>query len=605
MDTRMLGSAAALIGQILDPKGTTTPRLDLPAQKPAFVMQPISQPFPRSSPEAQGISSARIRDYLTAVENDETLDPHSIMILCNGNIVTEASFGAYDSRIWHITHSECKSITGLAIGMLIDEGKLSLEDKIVDIFANRINRLERITHKSLTIRHLLTMSSGILFNEAGFPTQRDWVKGYLESAHTSEPGKVFAYNSMNTYMLSAAVKEITGEGLMEYLRPRLWEPLGISNIFWETCPMGIEKGGWGLYICQEDIAKIGQLILQNGAWNGKQLVSSSYIFDATSKQIETPLDKGNYNYGYQIWVGRKERSFLFNGMFSQNVLGFFDSNILVVSNAGNNELFQQSNYYKHTDRYLGTGFRPSANTTEDETAYQDLRALCASLMHRDVKQPDRALYELIDRKTEKNTELRLSQTLSERAYYTNDDCAASIGLYPLYAQILQNNYTKGLKGISFSAEQDGKLWITIHEKDESYAVKIGLTKTEYSAICIHGEEQRIATQGDFTADENGTPVLRLRISFLELANTRFLRIYFYYDSIRIKWEESPGAPYLLNALESIIAENKTNKIGSVLNKADDDLRFRIRFMLEPEITAYPVSLAALNEAQTDMLENTK
>lgn len=590
MDTRMLGSAMNLIKQIADPYGNTKARIELASQEPAFVMQPIQQPFERSAPEEQGIESERIYSYLKTLQDDETLDPHNILIMRDGKMITEASFGAYDHRVWHITHSECKSITGLAVGMLIDEGRLSLDDKIVDIFADQMKRLNRISHKSITVRHLLTMSSGIVFNEAGFPTEKDWVNGYLESAIVSEPGKVFSYNSMNTYMLSAAVKKITGEGLMEYLRPRLWEPLGINNIFWETCPMGIEKGGWGLYICPEDIAKIGQLLLQNGIWGDKRLISAQYVFDATSKQIETPLDKGGYNYGYQIWVGRTERSFLFNGMFSQNVLGYFDSGILIVSNAGNNELFQQSNFYSHTARFFGEGYRPSGVLKEDGEAYAGLKALDGNLKHRTVHKPDGELSALIEKPALPDGKA-LCDALCGKTYITSDKNAASVGLYPLFAQVLQNNYTKGLKGVSFKMNEGGGLNCVIMENDEDYEFPVGFGKAEISQITLHSETQKIGASGEFTSDENGTPVLKLTVSFLELANSRMIDIYFYDEYIQTKWKESPGVGYLGSAMDSIMEENNNKFVGTVLNKTEDELRFRMRAALEPSLRA---------ELQTDV-----
>ena len=183
--------------------------------------------------------------------------------------------------------------------MLIDEGKLSLNDKIVDIFADRLNKLNKFTHRNITVRHLLTMTSGIVFNVAGSVTENNWVKCFFESFLVSEPGKHFNYNSMNTYMLSAIVKTVSGHGLCEYLRPRLFEPLGIRNFYWEKCPMGIEKGGWGMYILPEDMLKIGQLLLNGGVWNGKRLISQEWIDAATSAQAAAPKSIGDFNYGYQ------------------------------------------------------------------------------------------------------------------------------------------------------------------------------------------------------------------------------------------------------------------------------------------------------------------
>ena len=298
-----------LLRHVFDHKRQTEPIIRTVPQKPKWnPAESIEQPFPRATPESQGLSSDRIAGFIAALHADPVLDQHHTMIFRHGKVVAEGSFGAYDHHIWHITHSECKSITGLAIGMLIDEGKLSLDDRIVEIMDEHVPRLALLTHKNMTLRHLLTMSSGVTFNEFGAITETNWIKSFFDSSLIFEPGSRFLYNSMNTYMLSAIVEQVSGKGMMDFLQGRLWQPLGISNIFWETCPQGIVKGGWGLYIRPEDLAKVGQLIMQKGRWQERQLVSEKWIAEATATQITTPANMGGYDYGYQIWVGHGQTS---------------------------------------------------------------------------------------------------------------------------------------------------------------------------------------------------------------------------------------------------------------------------------------------------------
>ena len=258
MDLVTDSRALSMIRQLMDNTSTTRPVFEQKPQKPKFRPSEIKMPFERATPESQGVPSAHIADFLNALREDRTLDMHGVTVLRNGKVIAQAMFGAYDPNVWHITHSECKSITGLAIGMLIGEGKLSPDDRLIDLFAGRVGKLNALTHRNITVKHLLTMTSGVSFNEAGSVTETDWVKCFFESAVPSEPGTSFNYNSMNTYLLSCVVRQVTGQGLTEYLTPRLFEPLGIENFFWEKCPMGNEKGGWGLYILPEDIAKIGR-----------------------------------------------------------------------------------------------------------------------------------------------------------------------------------------------------------------------------------------------------------------------------------------------------------------------------------------------------------
>jgi CubicO group peptidase (beta-lactamase class C family) len=504
-----------------------------------------------------------------------------VIVLKNGKVIAEAAFGAYDQRIWHITHSECKSVTGLAVGILIGEGKLSLDDKIVDIFASRMNKINQFTHRNITIRHLLTMTSGVSFNEAGSVTENDWVKCFLEAVVLKEPGSDFNYNSMNTYMLGCVIKEITGLGLTEYLTPRLFQPLGIENVFWEKCPKGNEKAGWGMYILPEDIAKIGQMVLNGGRFEDRQIVPAEWIHQATSVQVKTPESLGDYDYGYQIWVGRSKRSFLFNGMFGQNVLGFFDTGILVASNAGNNELFQQSTYYAYAGRYFG-----NAGMTNDgakprklfDTALQTAK----KRLGYDLYMPQSKLFGDLFQEHGKLDCKEICKRLDGRAYFAADDKrAAAVGVYPLYAQTLQNNFAKGLHAVSF-AYRNGVFQIVIDEADERHVLDVGLEKPAYCDFSTHGEPHRVGVSGRFTTDENGTPVLVLRISFLEAANARLLHICFSDGRILTKWSESPGKEYLTEALDSI--KGQSSIVSGILERTDEEvLLFRIARILEPQV----------------------
>ena len=586
MDLKTYRKALALLYHVFDQKTSTEPRIVTHSQKPLFDdSKPVLQPFMRISPESKGISSDYIAGFLEALQNDTTLDLHNIMILCDGAVITEGSFGAYNKNLWHITHSECKSITALAIGMLIDEGKLCLDDRITKIFEKRASVLSQITHKNLTIRHLLTMTSGIQFNEAGAVTEDDWVKCFFESSIRSEPGKQFSYNSMNTYILSAIVKQISGQGLMEYLRKRLWEPLGITEIFWECCPKGIEKGGWGLYIRPEDIAKIGQLVMQKGKWNDRQLVSEGWITQATTTKITTPASMGDYNYGYQIWTGREQNSFLFNGMFGQNLLGYPDTGLLIVSNAGNNELFQQSSFFNIVHKFFYSDFRSRDSLPDNHAAYKRLQMIQNNLGR--ISPPKKAnwLSNLFDGGNRKVI-TELCTLCDGKTYIADEAVSATVGLLPVLAQVIQNNYTKGLKSIGFECKS-GIFYLIVEEADNCFRLPVGFETPEYADLTFHGEPYKVGISGKFTTNEDDITVLKVRISFLEIANTRFLKIFFYQDKIITKWSESPGKEYITEALAALMSEVKSHPVvDTLVSKADNDfVLYKISKTLEPKVTA--------------------
>ena len=186
------------------------------------------QPFPRKLPEELGISSRQLTAFLQEVQSTPSLEIHGITVLRRGAILMNADFGAYRSSFWHAQHSLSKSVTATAIGMLMDEGRLSLDDKAVRLLEKKIPPLAQLTHKAITIRHLLTMTAGATFSEAGVLVEKNWLRSYFESALRFEPGTQFYYNSLNSYVLSAIVKEVSGLGLCNYLKPRLFDPLGIT-----------------------------------------------------------------------------------------------------------------------------------------------------------------------------------------------------------------------------------------------------------------------------------------------------------------------------------------------------------------------------------------
>ena len=583
MDLKTNRNALRLLRLVLDHEKAVTPILAASPQKAPFDSAwPLVQPLPRTSPEEQGISSERIGTFLQALRQDDSLDPHSIMILRNGAVIAEADFGAYDHRIWHITHSACKSITGLAVGMLIGEGRLSLDNKIVDIFEEKVAPLAFVWLKNLTVRHLLTMSSGVLFSEAGAVTEKDWVKCFLESMVVFEPGSKFYYNSMNTYMLSAIVREVSGQGLMAYLDSRLWQPLGITGIFWETCPMGNEKGGWGLYIRQEDFAKIGQLVLQGGCWNEQQLIPAEWIAAATSNQIETPQTLGNYNYGYQTWVGRQRDAFLFNGMFGQNVLGFRDNGLLLAVNSGNDEFFQQSHFFSLAEEYFPADLGDSEDLNVGQTAGQQLQIIKSWLV-----QPIQATVNSWLQKMAFESRVDVKgffAALDGTVLLPEPADGSAIGILPLLTQLVQNNFTRGLKSLAFRTVA-GELQLTVNETDESHHLPIGFDQPLLTDLVSHGETYRVAASGQLTTDEDDNPVLKIRISFLEIANARLIKLRFCNSGVVVDWQESPGKPFFEHALALVKDETKTHPIAkALLDKADNDYtRFRINRCIDSTI----------------------
>ena len=569
-------AVAELITNIILGKTDGASRVDFFPQKPKFPFdKPYEQPFPRATPESQGISSDMLADLLRDLDTSHYTDMHHFMVLRNGKVICEANFAPYRSRIWHVTHSMCKSITGMAIGLLVEEGKLSLDENIYDIFQKKLNTFNKIFRPKVTVENLLTMTSGVTFNESGIVSGNDWLTSYLNSSITGTPGENFQYNSLNTYVLSAIVTERTGQSLTEYLEPRLFAPLGITHYFWETCPKGITKGGWGLFLCTEDMAKLGQLYLQKGKWNDQQIIPEFWVEVSTAKHKESI--KGTFGYGYQLWMEARPGSFEFNGMLGQNVIVYPDMNMVVVTNAGNNELFQNCVMLNIIRKHFPRNFHPADILPENPCAQTLLNRLTAELEN-GIQAPQ-TLPSLRKGGWKKNppglrrstntrpntwnyvkglpapNPYQFTQQLNGKVFELSPQ---SIGLFPLFIQIFHNNMTEGVQKISFSCEK-GNFSVNFLESGEWHNIPTGLGKFKESWLTLHEESYLIAASGEFTTDENGTAVLKLDFTFLEECVRRKINIFFLpEDEILIRWYETPGKGMIMEGLESITEEISNN-----------------------------------------------
>jgi CubicO group peptidase (beta-lactamase class C family) len=262
-------------------------------------------PFQRSAPEAQGIRSEAILAFVDAA--DRTIrDLHSFILLRHGAVVAEGYWEPFGPSYPHLMFSLSKSFTSTAIGLLVAEGRLTVDERVLDLFADQAPAEPSDNLQAMRVRHLLTMTTGHHTDPTMGLRQSSgkWRRVFLAEPIEHEPGTHFVYNSVATYMLSAIVQQITGQRLLDYLRPRLFEPLSIANPTWESSPEGIDVGGWGLSITTSDIARFGLLYLQRGAWGGKQLLPAAWVDEATARQVPNgPSESVDWvqGYGYQFW----------------------------------------------------------------------------------------------------------------------------------------------------------------------------------------------------------------------------------------------------------------------------------------------------------------
>ena len=618
MAKEQIAVAELVLNMILGKTGGT--RVDYFPQKPDFPFDAVyEQAFVRATPESQGISSDLFTALLRELDASKDTEMHHFMALRHGKVICECNFAPYPKGMWHITHSMCKSITGMAIGMLIEEEKLKLDENIYDIFPDHINAFSKIFRPVITVENLLTMTSGVTFNESGIVSGNDWLGSFLNASVNGKPGTEFQYNSLNTYVLSAIVTKRTGETLTEYLTPRLFDPLGITKYYWETCPKGITKGGWGLFLCAEDMAKLGQLYLQRGKWNGQQLVSEYWIEISTARHLKTQND--TYGYGYQLWMEQRPGSFEYNGMLGQNVIIYPDMDMVLVTNAGNKEMFQDCIMLNIIRKYFPVNYHPADVLPENPLSYSLLKRLCGELengennnrstslrggwkrnvvfrrKHSDKKYSYR-ISAAVDRPSDHHSFMR---AVSGRTYVMEQQ---NIGIAPLFVQVFHNNMTDGISEISFTYDV-GNFYVSFTEGEVIHKLPVGFGRAADGCVNLHGEHYLVATLGEFARDENDIPVLKLEITFIEECVKRKAHIFFHEDDeIEIRWNETPGKKMILAGLSSITEELSGNFLYNSLlgdhNITTTELLHRLMEQtIEPAVRGYLKSSKETDSIDTD------
>ena len=298
--------------------------------------------LPRSTPEEQGVDPRALLRLVDALVGWPEL--HSLMVVRHGSVVAEGWAAPFAPDRLHEFFSLSKSFTSTAVGFAVADGLFGLDDLVVDHFADEAPAEPDENLRRMRVRHLLTMTTG----NADDPTDRvvqtgNWVKAFLAEPVEHEPGTFFVYNTAGTHMLAALVQKVTGERLLDYLGPRLFEPLGIEGATWQQSPGGVDFGGSGMSGTTEDIAVFGQLYLQDGVWDGVRILPEGWVAEATRAQV--PND-GNpdvdwaQGYGYQFWRGR-HGSFRGDGAFGQYCVVLPEQDVVVVTTSGVGEMHGQ------------------------------------------------------------------------------------------------------------------------------------------------------------------------------------------------------------------------------------------------------------------------
>ena len=339
----------------------------------AYNQQPCnaaSQPSCNANSLPRQLDNGKIKaaadNLFAAADTMENVTLQSVMILKDGNVVYQHWANGGDPNVPHVLHSVSKSFCATAVGMAVDEGKIKVTDKLVDFFPDKLPAKVSPNLKAVTIKDLLTMNCGqeteVKIEQNGVMPV-DWVEAFLAHPFTKTPGTWYCYNSIGTYMLSAIVQKVTGEKILDYLTPRLFEPLGIEKPRWEESPQHVNCGGWGLYLKTEDMAKFGQLFLQKGMWNGKRIISEAWVDEASKCQVPSvpagtrpdEVEKKGLTtdncawllgYGYQMWRC-PENSYRADGARGQYIIVCPDKDAVIAVTADSPDLQKElSSIYK-------------------------------------------------------------------------------------------------------------------------------------------------------------------------------------------------------------------------------------------------------------------
>jgi CubicO group peptidase (beta-lactamase class C family) len=290
--------------------------------------------LPRASPESQGVASAAVAAVVAGL--DAIPHVHTVTILRHGHVIGETTWAPYDRDAPHLLFSVSKSFTAMAVGFAIEEGLVALDDRVVDLLAEFAPASVSDELREVRIRHLLEMTVGHETEPADWH-EGDWARTILAAPLAHPPGVHWTYNTAATYLLAVIVQQAADARLVDYLRPRLFDPLGFGEITWEQSPQGYDVGGYGMSARPEELAAFGQLLLQRGAWNGEQVIPAAWVDTATSVHADNSANGGApdwlQGYGYHFWRCR-HGGYRADGAFGQYVVVLPEHDAVIAITGG-------------------------------------------------------------------------------------------------------------------------------------------------------------------------------------------------------------------------------------------------------------------------------
>lgn len=538
-----INSVRLLVSNINTQKPTMLPIKHRKPDKPVIFSNDEKIDFlPRSTPEEHGYSREYIESFFNEIESDLSLRINRLLIIKDDAVIAEKYIHPYVKETWDCIFSASKTVVALALGVLYDRGLIDLDEPVYKTL--RISSPTNLNNKKITLRHLLTMSSGNAFNEMESAAAYKWVRGYFDTKSKFKVGSKFEYNSLNSYIISVVVEKKAGMTFEKFVRETIFDLLHIGSAHFDTSPEGYFKGGWGLYILPEDMAKLGILVRDFGLFNNQRIISEEWIKMMTSKQFDAKKFGRTYDYGYQIWVDEEKDYCCFNGMYDQDIMIYRKSGVVVVTCAANNEAFHGSNQYKIVDKYFlneGMGDFP----------------LCNNKGNRDIKNLDNLMY--------------YYEGIANKEYKPQGKIANSCGVLPVILQNELGTYAKGIKSLTFKLV-DGNYSFLVKEGTHEFDIKFDFDKGIRQTLNIFGNLFDCSADARFILSGKGDPYLIIRLFFLEFSSSRYfsVKIGKSLEELSIEESENPGFEFVNSILE-VQDESTKNTVNNFMKIINPDL----------------------------------
>lgn len=567
MNLTMLRRAASCLWKACVSREGSPEQIPYRVQKSESFATHRPVPMPKKyTPESHGISSPYIEAFLHELEGQRESNIHNLLVFRDGDLISAASAPGYSPRIWSLTHSLSKSVVAMVMGCLVRDGKIHLDMPIAEILVEDLPPIVMPRMRQITVRHLLEMRAAVAdVNELLAITSTTWKRAFLGSAPFAAPGSAFNYNSINTHLLVCVMERVTGEPFTLLLERELFAPLGIREYLVECSPDGIAKGGWGMYITPLDMAKLGQLVLSGGKWDGKEILPPDYLKEVVRAQSHLTEVHGAYDYGMHFWVSRDGESILLNGMMGQNVWVCPRTRMVIVATAGNSEFFQKSATIETIDRYFGASFTPADWLAPAPRAQAHLRraeALFFTGRNRIAVHARRHDDPYVE-KQYLPLPARAEQLLG--SYIPEEN---RVGILPLVVRLIGNNHTDGISKVSFVMEGE-HLSLEVTEGGVLRRYPLGYGEFLYREQDFRGEKYWIGGLISFAENEDGNEVVKVELVFPEMPNSRRIKMVFPgEDHMVMTFLELPGADVVDSIVGAVVLNDPTPRAELVSKIAD-------------------------------------